>query len=368
MSQVSLQGLTKQFRRSGVVVDNISLEIEQGEFFTLLGPSGCGKSTTLRMIAGFEEPTKGCVLFQGCDVTWTPPNKRDVGLVFQNYALFPHMSVEKNIAFGLAAHKVSRPEIDQRVNEALELVQLAGLGKARVDELSGGQQQRVALARAIVIKPQLLLLDEPLSNLDAKLREETRSALRRIHQDTGLTSIYVTHDQAEALAMSSRIAVMSRAHIEQVGTPRDVYEHPATRFVASFLGRNNIFEATISSVTGDTVSFLVGGRSFTGSAACSAPGVTITAGAQVNVCIRAEQVALAPGPDSPNCLQGRIADLEYVGATASPTLDTPIGSLLCDLDGHVRVPAAGEQLTVMFPVEAWYFLPPDQPGDEAGHA
>jgi iron(III) transport system ATP-binding protein len=357
MAHVGLEGLTKSFARSGVVVDSIDLAIEEGEFFTLLGPSGCGKSTTLRMIAGFEEPTAGRIWFRDRDVTWLAPNQRDVGLVFQNYALFPHLSVGKNIAFGLAAHKVKRSEIAPRVAAALELVQLGGYDKARVDELSGGQQQRVALARAIVIRPQLLLLDEPLSNLDAKLRDETRSALRRIHQETGLTSVYVTHDQAEALAMSTRVAVMSKARVDQVGTPTEVYERPATRFVAGFIGRNNVYDATVTAREDDQVTIDIAGMSFQASASHGAPGVDLRVGGPAVVAIRAEQVRLGADTTGDNDLAARVADCEYVGAMVYCTLDTAIGDVKCDLGGHVRVPPRGERLDVHLPGPAWYFLP-----------
>jgi iron(III) transport system ATP-binding protein len=365
MPQLSLKRLTKSFHRSGVVVDSIDLEIEEGEFFTLLGPSGCGKSTTLRMIAGFEDPTSGSVHFSDKDVTWLPPNRREVGVVFQNYALFPHLTVAKNVAFGLEAHHVKRAESARRVAEALAMVQLSDQAKARVDELSGGQQQRVALARAIVLRPQLLLLDEPLSNLDAKLRDETRAALRHIHAETGLTSIYVTHDQAEALAMSSRIAVMAAGRIEQVGTPREVYERPATRFVAAFLGRNNIYPATVTTRTGEDVGMTIAGVPLRGLTQRVAPGTTLTVGDKVTACLRAEQVRLADAP-GPNTIAGTVTDVEYEGAALSCAVETAMGALNCDLDGHLRVPVRGEQMHVLLPPEAWYFLPGVDPASGSG--
>ncbi|HZI51154.1 MAG TPA: ABC transporter ATP-binding protein, partial [Terriglobia bacterium] len=234
MTVLTLEKLTKVFPRAGRVVDGIDLRIESGEFFTLLGPSGCGKSTILRMIAGFEEPSDGKIFFDRRDITREPPNRRGIGFVFQNYALFPHLSVAENVAFGLRVRKVTREEAEKRVAAALKDVQLSGLDRERVDRLSGGQQQRVALARALVIRPSLLLLDEPLSNLDAKLREDTRAMLRALRTASSPTTIYVTHDQAEALGMSDRVAVLNQGRIHQVGIPEEIYERPATRFVADF--------------------------------------------------------------------------------------------------------------------------------------
>src|SRR4030095_6608242 len=219
----------------------------------LLGPSGCGKSTILRMVAGFEEPTSGRIFFDSRDVTTKPPNRRGIGFVFQNYALFPHLSVAENVGFGLRVRKVTAEEAKKRVAEALNDVQLAGLGGERVDRLSGGQQQRVALARALVIRPSLLLLDEPLSNLDAKLREDTRAMLRALRRSNSPTTVYVTHDQAEAMGMSDRSACLYRGRIHQVGTPEEIYERPATRFVADFIGRNNVLDATVTAVSDQSV-------------------------------------------------------------------------------------------------------------------
>ena len=238
---IQLQGLTKRY---GVVVavDSIDLEIARGEFFTMLGPSGSGKTTTLRMIAGFETPDAGRVSLAGRDVSRVPPYNREVNTVFQDYALFPHMTVGENIEYGLRVKKVARDEREQRRREALEIVRLPGLDERKPSELSGGQRQRVALARAIVNRPRVLLLDEPLGALDLKLREQMQVELKRIQQDVGITFVYVTHDQEEALTMSDRIAVMNEGRIEQVGTPTEVYEHPATRFVTGFVGVSNVLE------------------------------------------------------------------------------------------------------------------------------
>jgi spermidine/putrescine transport system ATP-binding protein len=240
---IELIGVAKQFTADdGQVqaVERVDLSIETGEFFSLLGPSGCGKTTTLRMIAGFEEPTAGQVLLYGESMVGVPPNKRDMNMVFQSYALFPHMTVFDNVAFGLRRKNVDKREIDKRVNEMLELVDLAGRERRRPREMSGGQQQRVALARALVNHPRALLLDEPLGALDLKLRQAMQSELKRIQREVGITFVYVTHDQGEALTMSDRIAVMNAGRVEQLGTPREVYEQPHTRFVADFIGTSNL--------------------------------------------------------------------------------------------------------------------------------
>ncbi|MGH2737000.1 MAG: ABC transporter ATP-binding protein [Actinomycetota bacterium] len=249
MANVRLESITKAFRET-VAVDDISLEVNQGEFFSLLGPSGCGKTTTLRMIGGFEEPTAGRVMLGDEDVTGRPPYKRDVNTVFQSYALFPHLSVFDNIAFGLRRKKVSSNEIETRVDQMLTLVDLAGYGARRTSQLSGGQQQRVALARALVNRPGVLLLDEPLGALDLKLRKQMQIELKRIQEEVGITFIYVTHDQEEAMTMSDRLAVMNGGRFEQIGAPQDVYELPATGFVASFLGASNLLDGEIEGVDG----------------------------------------------------------------------------------------------------------------------
>jgi putative spermidine/putrescine transport system ATP-binding protein len=244
MSFLVLDRLTKRFGDQ-TAVDALSLEVERGEFLSLLGPSGCGKTTALQMIAGFVEPTSGAVTLDGRDLLAVKPNRRGLGIVFQSYALFPHMTAAENVAFGLEMQGVARTERDRRVAETLELVGLAKLANRHPRRMSGGQQQRVALARALVIRPEILLLDEPLSNLDAKLREEMQIELRQIQRTVGTTTILVTHDQAEAMALSDRIAVMNAGRVEQVGRPHEAYERPATPFVASFLGKTNILAATV---------------------------------------------------------------------------------------------------------------------------
>src|SRR5579864_121911 len=240
--EVQLRGLVKEFD-DAVAVSGIDLAIRGGEFFSLLGPSGCGKTTTLRMIAGFERPTSGQIVLDHVDVAQVPPHRRNVHTVFQSYALFPHKNVFDNIAFGLHRQRVPKAELRERVTEAIDLVELGGLAKRRPNQLSGGQQQRVALARALVLRPAVLLLDEPLGALDAKIRKQLRLELKALQEEVGITFVFVTHDQEEALSMSDRVAVMNLGRIEQIGTPAEVYEDPATVFVADFLGVSNLMDA-----------------------------------------------------------------------------------------------------------------------------
>src|SRR4051794_37875264 len=252
---IRLDRVVKRFGET-VAVDGLTVDIERGAFYALLGPSGCGKTTTLRMIGGFEDPTEGTVYLGGSDVTDLPPYRRDVNTVFQSYALFPHLDVQHNVAFGLERRKLDRKEISQRVEEALDLTQLHGLGKRKPSQLSGGQQQRVALARALVNRPRALLLDEPLGALDLRLRKQLQIELKRIQQEVGITFVHVTHDQEEAMTMADTIAVMNEGRIEQEGGATDLYERPATEFVANFLGDCNLVDGTLGVSRGDVTDFV----------------------------------------------------------------------------------------------------------------
>jgi spermidine/putrescine transport system ATP-binding protein len=315
---IELVGIAKKFHtRTGVVaaVERVDLIIGEGEFFSLLGPSGCGKTTTLRMIGGFEEPSEGQILLYGRDVVGVPPNHRDVNMVFQSYALFPHMSVEENVAFGLHRKGVAKAEARTRVGEMLELVQLDGKSDRRPRELSGGQQQRVALARALVNRPRALLLDEPLAALDLKLRQAMQLELKRIQREVGITFVFVTHDQNEALTMSDRLVVMNNGRIEQLGAPREVYERPQTRFVAGFIGTSNLIEGTVARMDGTTAVLERGtGESI---AVPDAARAGASVGGRLHLTVRPEKIVLGSGqPEAGRCaLRGRVAEVVYLGSS-----------------------------------------------------
>ena len=306
---VSLVSLTKHFGQVAAV-DSIDLDIPSGGFFSLLGPSGCGKTTTLRLIAGFEQPSSGRVLLDGRDMAGTPPSKRPVNTVFQSYALFPHLRVFDNVAFGLRRAHVPRAEIRRRVGEALDLVQLSDLAARKPGQLSGGQQQRVALARALVLRPAVLLLDEPLGALDAKLRRQLQVELKQLQTRVGITFVYVTHDQEEALTMSDRIAVINRGRIEQAASPRDLYEEPANAFVADFLGVSNLMDATANGPSGDVTQVrLANGFSV------EVRRGDISRRGEVKVVIRPERVLLEPaGATGPNRIPGMVTNVVYLGS------------------------------------------------------
>lgn len=308
MVAVRLDNLTKRFG-DVTAVDNVSLEIAEGELFFLLGPSGCGKTTILRSIAGFEEPQSGRILFDGRDITGVPPHRRNTGMVFQNYALWPHMSVWENVAYGLKVRTVTRTELRGRVGEALEMVRMTAQRDRYPNQLSGGQQQRVALARALVINPGCLLLDEPLSNLDARLRLEMRDEIRRIHSETGVTTIYVTHDQKEALSLAERLAIISDGRIVQTGSPEDVYRNPGDAFVASFVGETNLLSATVAFTAGPVVKVetdigLIEGRAVEP----FAPAV----GVPCLISIRPEDMEDAEGPGD-NVIEGETLQNTFLG-------------------------------------------------------
>jgi spermidine/putrescine transport system ATP-binding protein len=327
-SAISIRGVTKHFG-DVVAVDDISLEIPEGEFITLLGPSGCGKTTTMRMIAGFEEPTDGQILLRGTDVVGIPPNKREVNMCFQHYALFPHMSVGENIAYGLKLKKVPKDDRTRQVEEMLELVGLPGYAPRRPAQLSGGQQQRVALARALVNRPAALLLDEPLGALDVKLRLQMRLELKRIQHELGTTFVFVTHDQEEALSMSDRIAVMNQGRIEQLGGPRQIYQFPETPFVADFVGVLNALDLTIDSVDGEDAVMRLGqgDRLVVPTAATG-----VQAGSKVLVAVRPERVQILradePASEHASRLHGSLAQVVYLGTMTQFHVDTVAGKRL----------------------------------------
>src|SRR5207344_112006 len=308
--EVELVDLVKRFS-DVTAVAGINLDMPPGEFFSLLGPSGCGKTTTLRLIAGFERPDEGQILLDGVDMVQTPPHKRNVNTVFQNYALFPHLTVAENVGFGLRYKDVSKQDAKKRIADALEMVRLSGFERRRPSQLSGGQQQRVALARALILNPAVLLLDEPLGALDAKLRKALQIELKALQEEIGITFVYVTHDQEEALTMSDRLAVMSNGRVEQIGSPSDVYEEPTTTYVADFLGVSNLMDATVSGSDGQGRARVLIGEFdlFAGQGDTDAQG-------DVKVVIRPERVHLeATGSTGENRVPGMVERVVYVGST-----------------------------------------------------
>ena len=325
---IGLVGVSKRFG-THAAVDDVTLEIGEGEFFSLLGPSGCGKTTTLRMVAGFEVPDVGRIVLKGNDVTEVPANRRPVNMVFQQYALFPHMSVYDNVVFGLKVKRVPRSEHGERVQEMLRVVSLEGLDRRRARQLSGGQQQRVALARALVNRPAALLLDEPLGALDVKLRKQMQLELKRIQHDLGTTFVYVTHDQEEALAMSDRIAVMNDGRVEQTGSPREIYERPRTAFVADFIGSLNALDLRIDELVGENAVMRLGDdeRIVVPVGAGHRPGETI------RIAVRPERVQIEPSGspllDGGSRLEGTIAELVFLGMYTQFHVDTSAGRLVC---------------------------------------
>jgi spermidine/putrescine transport system ATP-binding protein len=315
---VEVRGVTKRFLgptgrpdSDVIAVDNVTLQIRDGEFFSLLGPSGCGKTTTLRMIAGFEHPTDGEIYIHGKTMGLTPPYQRNTNMVFQSYALFPHMTIARNVAFGLEMKKVSKAETEQRVQAALEMVRLPDFGPRKPNQLSGGQQQRIALARALVNRPEVLLLDEPLGALDLKLRKDMQIELKTLQREVGITFVYVTHDQEEALTMSDRIAVMNLGHVLQIGTPTEIYERPKCRFVADFIGDTNFLDGVVQEQQGELATVLVDDRLLV-TAQADHP---LSPGTNVSVAVRPEKIRLLPKPGQGMCnsFLGTVEQVVYIG-------------------------------------------------------
>nr|WP_246215733.1 ABC transporter ATP-binding protein [Microvirga makkahensis] len=354
---MKIQGLAKSYKDVRVL-ENIDLDIASGEFFTLLGPSGCGKTTLLRTIAGFQHQDRGEIIVNGQRIDHKPAHKRDIGMVFQDYAIFPHLSVADNVAFGLKARSLPKGEIEARVNESLKMVRLDGYQDRLPGEMSGGQQQRIGLARAMAIRPTLLLMDEPLSNLDAKLRIELREDIRDIQRRLGITTIYVTHDQEEALAVSDRICVMNKGNIEQIGTPFEIYRKPLRRFAASFVGTMNFLPGQLE-----------GGRLRVGSQSIDYP---VDASGCVEVAIRPENVALASAPlqEGMVALKGEVLKITFLGREAHYTLRTEAGEIVAQVADPAQdfIGMEGRAVEVRLPLQKLVLFHPNGDVLDAGQA
>lgn len=358
---LSLSGISKQFDGK-TVLDELSLKIDDGEFITLLGPSGCGKTTLLRMMAGFELPDRGTVTLSGVDITQTPPESRPLNTVFQNYALFPHMSVFDNVAYGLKMEKRPKAEIRERVEEALAMVQLEDFARRKPHQLSGGQQQRVAIARAVVKRPKMLLLDEPLSALDYKLRRTMQVELKRLQRELGITFVFVTHDQEEALSMSDRIVVLKDGYIQQLGTPREVYERPANVFTARFVGQTNFFPGRVTAIAGERISVDVFGLN----RELSMPSFRVTMNQPLHVLLRPEDIRVL-APDDTEGVAGKIVERNYKGSTLDSVIELEDGSQVMaseffDEDDPAFDYSIGERVRVSW-VDGWEWLLAEE-GDE----
>jgi len=357
MTYLELTDIEKRFGETAAVT-GFNLKAEKGEFVSFLGPSGCGKTTTLRMIAGFEQPTSGSIVLDGTDITYRPPNRRNVGMVFQSYALFPNMTVAGNIGFGMKIKGRSKDEIRKRVGELLELINLPDKGGRYPYQLSGGQQQRVALARALAIEPSVLLLDEPLSALDAKIRVALRLEIRQIQRQLGITTVYVTHDQEEALSLSDRVVVMSEGRMEQVGTPFEIYNFPATPFVASFVGTLSLLPATVVDGPGGRVK--VAGQEIR-----IARPIEFAAGKTVSVALRPEMASLGTSTDGANNVQGRVTDVSFLGSIVRIRValggDGPVVALDEFNEPTLRLPAVDETITINFPADGPLVLDREAP-------
>ena len=361
---VRLERVTKDFGEA-VAVDDLSLDIPAGQFFSLLGPSGCGKTTTLRMVGGFEEPTRGIIYLGGRDVTDLPPYKRDVNTVFQSYALFPHLDVQENVAFGLRRRKVAKPDITTRVEDTLRLVDLVGFEKRKPSQMSGGQQQRVALARALVNHPKVLLLDEPLGALDLKLRKQMQLELKRIQSEVGITFVYVTHDQEEAMTMSDRLAVMRQGKIEQIGPPEEVYENPQTEFVASFLGASNLLDGDLKEQDNGLSTVLLAGGDVVHLPTDRAPFQT---GTTIKVGVRPEKITIGPDGDDEvesgwNSVRGLLRMSTYIGVSHQFKVEGPLGHTLTvwvQNLGTNTSPHPGERVRLSWPWEHTFAVLPQE--------
>lgn len=358
---IKLINIVKKFKNPDapnqeiIAVKNVNLEVKEGEMITFLGPSGCGKTTTLRIISGFESPTSGEVWIDDKNVGDLPPNRRNTSMVFQNYALFPHLSVFRNISFSLELKGIDPKTIKKKVYSILELVGLSQMANRRPDQLSGGQQQRVALARAIINEPKVLLFDEPLSNLDAKLREQMRGEIRRIQKTLNITSIYVTHDQLEAMSLSDRIMVMNKGEVMQIGTPLEIYTKPQNRFVADFIGRVNFIEGTVEDKTKEYISINYNGSikhisSFSGNFAPKDKVITV---------VRPESIKLSPSGESKTFLSGKIINTVYLGATLEYEIDTEIGKILAIVSNPLEkgMFGVGESINIDFSEETAHLIP-----------
>jgi iron(III) transport system ATP-binding protein len=357
VSFLLLENLVKEFvgrGGEGIVraVDQANVSIEEGEFLTLLGPSGCGKTTTLRLIAGFEFPTEGRIVLDGEVINDQPPNQRDMAMVFQSYAIFPHLNVFENIAYGLKIQRLSKSVIKEKVRRVLELTELTGLENRAPSALSGGQQQRVALARALVMEPKVLLMDEPLSNLDAKLREVMRTEIRRIQQTLDITSVYVTHDQIEAMTLSDRIVVMNQGRIEQIGPPQEIYRHPRTAFVADFIGNTNFVDATVRGIDGDTVAMEALGQDLT----IPKPDIPVSDGQSVRLVVRPEAIQVV---EQGGQYRGIVRWASYLGSLVEYQIEVA-GQNLAVTDTDPRntvIYPQGHEIGVQFLDDCIYVLP-----------
>jgi len=352
---ISVRGVSRRFG-DAIAVNNLDLELPAGEFFALLGPSGCGKTTTLRMVGGFELPSTGTIHLDGADVTTLPPHKRNVNTVFQSYALFPHLSVIDNVTFGLRRHGMSRRDANRRATEYLELVGLAGFDKRRPSQISGGQQQRVALARALINHPKVLLLDEPMGALDAKIRKTMQHELKRIQREVGITFLYVTHDQSEAMAMADRLGVMNAGRLEDLGVPEQVYDRPATRFVAEFLGTCNVLPVTVDGTT----------LRLPDQSAITVDDAPTPHGSGWSLGVRPEKLQLAPAPgsapSSANGIHATITDLTYLGAHTEARLETSWGTTLHAVRQNTTAARLrpGDVVEVSWESSQCFLLPPGE--------